>query len=318
LRWKIIYFQCNEIIFLKILLFKNNSDDFNFFLKIAIFGIIIKLSGVFNMSLGYHPEYTEKEGREAIDKFCSPVLAPLSERSQRLLSSSQNVTIDSSVGKLAVYVWNSDKADKTIVLSHGWADSAACWAAYVSPLCQAGYRVIAFDHPAHGSSAQQTGKKQTMLPRMIKALGSVLDYAALDGTVEAVMGHSIGALACFLTVSGLDYVEKLLLFAMPPSVDFLSKSIAVYSGWTDDEFESMKKHLDYRIENEPDDYLRFTDFDVLHHISEMKSRLLFIQDKDDQDVSAEGLEEVVENYQKAGLSFFFCLYLHLFPGLLLF
>jgi alpha-beta hydrolase superfamily lysophospholipase len=48
--------------------------------------------------------------------------------------------------------WSYGKGP-TILLVHGWNGHAAQLRAFVSPLVDAGYRVVAFDQPAHGQSS---------------------------------------------------------------------------------------------------------------------------------------------------------------------
>ncbi|NIP80023.1 MAG: alpha/beta fold hydrolase, partial [Gemmatimonadetes bacterium] len=89
---------------------------------------------------------------------------------------------------LAVWHWG---AGPDVLLAHGWESSAATWAALVPRLVAAGYRVTAFDMPAHGIS---TGRRTSVLG-MAAAIRTVADTL---GPLAAVIGHSAGATAAAL------------------------------------------------------------------------------------------------------------------------
>src|SRR3954469_17228814 len=75
-----------------------------------------------------------------------------------------------------------------VLLAHGWGGHAAQMRAFVFPLLAAGYRVIAYDQPAHGlSEGRLTG-----LPDFAGALRAV---ALHHGGVRAIVGDSLGATA---------------------------------------------------------------------------------------------------------------------------
>ena len=88
---------------------------------------------------------------------------------------------------LSVYTWGTGP---TVLLVHGWSGRAAQFSDFVRPLVCAGYRVLAFDAPAHGRS----GGKTTHLPAISDALCAI---AAEHEPIHAVVAHSFGV-ACAL------------------------------------------------------------------------------------------------------------------------
>jgi pimeloyl-ACP methyl ester carboxylesterase len=84
---------------------------------------------------------------------------------------------------LAVYEWGQGPA---VLLVHGWGANATHLGRLVQPLLNAGFRVIAFDAPAHG---QSTGRSTDMV-----AYANAVAVVARDaGPLHAVIGHSFGA-----------------------------------------------------------------------------------------------------------------------------
>src|SRR5687768_577014 len=111
--------------------------------------------------------------------------------------------------QIATWRWGSRDAP-AVLLAHGWGGNAAQMRPFVFPLLQAGYRVIAYDQPAHGVSAGRL----TGLPDFAEAFAEVAWH---HGGVKAVIAHSLGAAAAALSLSsGKTTFEKIVLVS-PPS-----------------------------------------------------------------------------------------------------
>lgn len=92
-----------------------------------------------------------------------------------------------------------------VLLVHGWGEWATNLGAFVAPLRDAGYRVVGFDLPAHGSSSgvQTDG--------LLNA-AAVREAAEAVGGVHGVIGHSMGAHATTLALhDGLEADRVVLL-----------------------------------------------------------------------------------------------------------
>jgi pimeloyl-ACP methyl ester carboxylesterase len=82
--------------------------------------------------------------------------------------------------------------------------------AFVFPLLQAGYRVIAYDQPAHGvSEGRLTG-----LPDFADVLADVVAY---HGNIGAVIAHSLGGAAAAVALSSGKISLKKVVLVSPPS-----------------------------------------------------------------------------------------------------
>lgn len=68
---------------------------------------------------------------------------------------------------------------------HGWHGRGAQLGAFAAPLVAAGFRVVAFDAPAHG----RTPGASTNLPEVSEAL---LKVAAAFAPLHGVIAHSFG------------------------------------------------------------------------------------------------------------------------------
>jgi pimeloyl-ACP methyl ester carboxylesterase len=99
-----------------------------------------------------------------------------------------------------------------VLLVHGWGGAGEQMGAFVDPLVDRGYSVVAVDLPAHGRSARQT----------TNALDSGLALCAVArhvGDVAGVVAHSFGAAATMLALDNGLTPSALVFVAPLPNFD---------------------------------------------------------------------------------------------------
>jgi pimeloyl-ACP methyl ester carboxylesterase len=101
-------------------------------------------------------------------------------------------------------------AGPVVALAHGWEGRGAQLARFVKPLVDRGYRVVAFDAPAHGESA---GTRTDLR----EFAGALLALARREAGLHAVIAHSMGGLALALAVRKGLAIERSVLLAAPSS-----------------------------------------------------------------------------------------------------
>lgn len=99
-----------------------------------------------------------------------------------------------------------------VYLVHGWGGRGSQLTAYVEPLVEAGHRVVLFDAPSHGDSDPgSSGPSRTHGVEFGQAFDDVF---ARFGPAHAVIAHSLGTLATYLTLRfGWLSTERLVLLA---------------------------------------------------------------------------------------------------------
>jgi pimeloyl-ACP methyl ester carboxylesterase len=146
----------------------------------------------------------------AVDIFLRPrppTRIPL--REQIYLATAKRGRAPTRWGELAQWTWGESEAP-LVILAHGWAGRAAQLGALAEPLVAAGFRVVAFDGPAHGESPGH----EAHVPMLAEC---ILDIATQQGGPRAVIGHSAGAASAALaTLMGLE-PRGLVLIAPPLS-----------------------------------------------------------------------------------------------------
>ena len=127
------------------------------------------------------------------------------------------VTVDG----LSTYVLEKgEKTNPPILLLHGWGASTFTWREQMTPLAEAGYRVIAFDRPPYGLSA----KTGTNIPYSPNALADFTAHFmdALKIQKAILIGQSQGGgVIGYFAVKYPERVEKLVLVsaALRPTDD---------------------------------------------------------------------------------------------------
>lgn len=110
----------------------------------------------------------------------------------------------------------------TVVLVHGWGGWGTQLVPLVRPLVEAGFRVVTYDAPSHGTSGPgMFGPRRGSLLDMSRALAAVVDE---HGPVTAVVAHSLGAAATALALRGGTWTDgrpslktDRLVFVAPPT-----------------------------------------------------------------------------------------------------
>lgn len=159
--------------------------------------------------------------------FTEPRRIPPSARERVWRDEARRSTIDTPVGPVAVLTWSTAELPwepvttprGTVLLMHGWEGRGSQLCAFVAPLLSAGFRVVAFDGPAHGDSPG-TSADALIFSIALRAVAAEL------GDVRAVIAHSMGGAATNVAVGdGLD-VEAVVLLAPPFSAETVTDDFA--------------------------------------------------------------------------------------------
>lgn len=171
--------------------------------------------------------------------------------------------------QIAMWRWGSRDAP-AVVLAHGWGGYAAQMRAFVFPLVQAGYRVIAYDQPAHGvSEGRLTG-----LPDFADVLAEV---AGIHGSVAAVVAHSLGGAAAALALAnGKASFKKVVLVSPPSDLVGYSRRFARWY-WMP---EAVRKGMQAAIEERYG--VRWENLEVPRVAPRLSAKALVIHDRDDR------------------------------------
>ena len=134
--------------------------------------------------------------KKVYQAFFSPSRYEVKPRDRVIIERGKNYRLPFEGGELAVTTWGDD--GPAVLLMHGWGGARAQMTGFVHPLLEAGYRVVAFDQPAHGESDGQTTNILEIAPTMDL-------IAKQEGPFEAVFAHSFGTLVTSYVLVNRDF-----------------------------------------------------------------------------------------------------------------
>ena len=123
--------------------------------------------------------------KKAYQAFFSPSRYEEKSTDREVIEWGNNYRIPFEGGELAVTTWGN--SGPAVLLMHGWGGARAQMTGFVDPLLFAGYRVVAYDQPAHGES---DGRMTNLLE-----IAPTMDLIAKhEGPFYAILAHSFGTL----------------------------------------------------------------------------------------------------------------------------
>jgi pimeloyl-ACP methyl ester carboxylesterase len=218
-----------------------------------------------------HLLFPELAGAWAERMFLTPPRARNSAASALDLIDARSSFLEHKGRHIAMWTWGArSKEAPAVLLAHGWGGNAAQMRAFAFPLLQAGYRVIAYDQPAHGVS----DGKLTGLPDFADVLGAVAGY---HGGIEAVIAHSLGGAAAALSLSwGRVAFKKIVLISPPSDLIGYSRRFARWHWMPEPVREAMQNAIEERYG------VRWEDLEVRRVAPRLGARALVIHDRDDR------------------------------------
>jgi pimeloyl-ACP methyl ester carboxylesterase len=168
---------------------------------------------------------------------------------------------------LAAWRWGPADAP-AVLLAHGWGGYAAQMRGFVPQLLANGYRVIAYDQPAHGlSEGRLTG-----LPDFAGALAAV---AASYGGVRHVVAHSLGAVGAALAIARGLQLQSAVLVSPPSDLVGYSRQFARWT-WMP---ERLRRRMQAAIEERYG--LRWFELEIPRLAPRLRTPALVIHDHGD-------------------------------------
>lgn len=168
---------------------------------------------------------------------------------------------------LATWRWGPLEAP-AVLLAHGWGGHAAQMRGFVPRLLAEGFRVIAYDQPAHGLSEG----KLTGLPDFAGALAAV---SAHHGNVHHVISHSLAGAAVAIAISRGMRLESTVLVSPPSDLVGYSRRFARWY-WMP---EALRRAMQAAIEERFG--LRWFEIEIPRLAPRLRTPALVIHDRGD-------------------------------------
>jgi pimeloyl-ACP methyl ester carboxylesterase len=233
-------------------------------------------------------------GDTAFRIFCTPALSRhrtddhhrLVQRARFHLRHARWERVATPVGEVQAYVYEPDGiCFGTVMVVHGWTSEAAFMTAFVEPLRRSGFRVVAFDFPAHGLSP---GRRTNLA----ECAGAMLGVADHYGPVDAVVAHSFGGFVSLLVAEGglpLSHAHKIgrfVLLACPNRLAAVTADFGSELGLDRKAQRIYERHLE-RVGHRP--VASFSAVELLHATG---VRALVVHGDQDREVPFRNAEEI--------------------------
>ncbi|WP_448006646.1 alpha/beta fold hydrolase [Agromyces bauzanensis] len=175
---------------------------------------------------------------------------------------------------IMTYAWGH--GPETVLLVHGWRGRASQFGAIVRELRAEGFRVIAFDAPANGSSAG----RRTDIRDYLAAI-EVLQRK--HGLFQVIVGHSFGALAAVTAVREGTAAGGVVAIAGMADARYLVDSFAARVGIRSSGADVLARRFMDLIQPDVDE--PFARFDAVADPLPAGVPLLVVHDRGDREVA---------------------------------
>lgn len=194
---------------------------------------------------------------------------------QRQLRENAAVTrrVEIGDGSVAVFEWGA-LSSPAILMVHGWGSRATHLGRMFEPLVAGGFRVVAFDAPAHGFSS---GKRTDL----IGFAGAIHAVAQASGPLHAIIAHSFGAAMALLAMRdwGTD-ARRLVLISAFEHCRWFCDAFGRYAGLPPVVLDRMRQMLVDR-HNGRIDWNRLS---VVEMLRAANRPTLLVHDEDDLEI----------------------------------
>jgi len=228
--------------------------------------------------------------------FCAPITDAESELDRKLTQSAEQYDLPFEGQILKAYVWGEGK---TVLLMHGWGSRASHLALLGKNIAKSGFRVVAFDGPAHGNSQFNGSYPRSSLPEFCRAIFHISNHF---GPIYSFVGHSFGGAAATFTacgqanVSGYQVrVEKLVLISSPSGIRAMVRHYCQNYKLPDGSEQAVIEQLEKEFP------LKTTDYEINDALKKFSGDVLVVHDIDDKEVFIEEARQMVEGHRHASL-----------------
>lgn len=206
--------------------------------------------------------------RWAIKLFFSPIKFDFPDREKEILRLATTFKVDEK-GVVQGYEWGKGPV---VLFMHGWSGRATQGVEFIKSLVDAGFKVIAFDAPAHGKSIG----KQTNLLEIKEA---IFEITKKRGPLFGAIGHSLGGTALLLARKEGLSLEKLIVISVPSIAAGIIQEFLRKIGASQKIGESIERYVFKRFNRS------FEELSASNIVSDNfpNTSILIVHDRDDKE-----------------------------------
>lgn len=235
--------------------------------------------------------FPKQAGKMAYRLFTQPRMRAKHRQSDPILESARLFEI--LYGKIILKAYEWGNGEKTVLLVHGWESRGTALRSFVPELVNAGYRVVAFDGPAHGDS----GGKRTNFVEFAGAVRAVINQL---GGVDSIITHSFGGATTVFALTHLApsiEIEKLVLIGVPSNTEVVVNEAMDFMNVPSVAIPHFRNRLKQKANN-----VSFELVNVEANLGKANvGSILVVHDKFDKSVPFESAERIAERWDRVNL-----------------
>lgn len=183
-------------------------------------------------------------------------------------------------------VYSKGNSNRIVIFAHGWSGNATNFTSFYDRFLEQGYRVIAFDHVAHGNSTGTVANLFMFIEGTRAVLKWAADQVSTEGEIAGIVAHSMGASAMISVLGAKDknspYRRIPLTLIAPVIPLFESLQISVDNfGISRLWLTNLLRHLEVRYD------LRIQDIDPKERIKDLTNPVVIVHDTKDSYIPLE-------------------------------
>lgn len=219
--------------------------------------------------------FPEIAARLSFEMFLKPRRFPRPEREHEALARARAFLVPTDRSEhagpapLRAWVWGDD--GPIVLLVHGWQGRGAQLAPFVAPLVEAGFRVAAFDAPAHGDTPG-TSASLFAFRDAIVAMHEAL------GPLHAIVSHSMGGAAAALALESRVVASRYALVCPPNDVRDFTADLTKQLGLSEATRAAVHTRLERKFGR------KLEDMRVPSLVTGRTEPLLLVHDRGDKEV----------------------------------
>ncbi len=210
--------------------------------------------------------------------------SPISENT--LYKSAEKSYLKYKKKKVQIYQWGNSK--QAVLLVHGWAGRATQIAQLAKPLIASGYKIYAFDAPAHGRSEG----KQTNLMEFTELIQKL---TAMHPEIKAIIGHSMGGTASINALVQGVKTDKCVIIGTPAYTEWILTAFCEQIQVSTKVEILMKAYIERKFNR------TFKDLNNSSMVKDITSEGLIIHCEDDIDAPVEDASIIHKNWKNSTL-----------------
>lgn len=220
--------------------------------------------------------------------FTTPIKHKIPKREFQMDKESVQKTVFIPSINKEIVVYHYGKAEKKILLVHGWSGRGTQLVKIAEELLNLGYSTISFDAPAHGKSKGNSSI-------MVEFIASILELEKQFGPFEFAIGHSLGGMSILNAIRENLKVKKAVIIGSGDIIQDIIDDFIKKLNLKPEIGIKLRDHFEKKYGVEMNYY------SASNAAKEVSIPVLIIHDENDVDVNVKAAHNINENLKNSEL-----------------